>query len=35
MIEIGLAFRDVANKPGMMAMALRVFVTTHTRKCPT
>jgi mono/diheme cytochrome c family protein len=34
MIEIGPAFRDVANTPGMTAMALRVFLTSSHPKMP-
>jgi mono/diheme cytochrome c family protein len=34
MIEIGPAFRDVANTPGMTATALRVFLTSSHPKMP-
>ena len=34
MIEIGPAFRDVANTPGMTATALRVFLTSSHPKTP-
>ena len=32
--EIGPAFRDIANTPGMTATALRVFLTSSHRKMP-
>jgi mono/diheme cytochrome c family protein len=34
MIEIGPAFRDIANTPGMTATALRVFLTSSHPKMP-
>src|SRR5262249_4837711 len=34
MIEIGPAFPDVANSPGMTATALRVFLTSSHPKMP-
>ena len=32
--EIGPAFRDIANTPGMTATAIRVFLTTSHPKMP-
>ena len=34
MVEIGPAFRDIANTPGMTATALRVFLTSSHPKMP-
>ena len=33
-IVIGPAFRDIANTPGMTAMALKVFLTSSHPKMP-
>jgi cytochrome c len=34
MIDIGPAFRDIANTPGMTATAIRVFLTSSHPKMP-